>query len=159
MKLDSRKLDDCVGAMDALRRRADAVWHSLFERDDEWSEEAREAAARARGTSSHRETQPHPFVHAFAREHDTIGKQRAYLRTVPPEKLHTALKLIGQSGDRGAMSNSVRGLIEEELKSRGASKDARLDEFMRTVADWSPQANQVVKSTASVPHSGANELK
>lgn len=151
MRLDSRKLDDCVSAMDSVVRRSRRDdGFRLGRHDDEWSEEAREAAARARrtnaGPSPHREAQPHPFVHAFAREHNTLGKQKAYLKTVPVEKLHTALKLIGQSGDRGAMSNSVKGLIESELGARGKK------------ADWSPMANQVVKSTATEPHRGMNEL-
>ena len=70
--------------------------------------------------ATYTETHAHPFVAAFAQEHDTIGKQKSYLKTVAVEKLMTAFKLIEASGDRSAMSNSVSGLIEAELRRRPA---------------------------------------
>lgn len=105
---------------------------------DEWSEEARRAALEARRAHSqtapisYQEKRPHPFVSEFAREHDSIGKQKAHLRTVPTEKLHTALKIIHSHQDKGAMTNTVKGLIEEELKNRGGSRDGII---LDTVAD------------------------
>lgn len=68
--------------------------------------------------SMHIEVSAHPFVYAFAEEHDTLGKQKSYLKTVSTEKLHTAIMIINSHGDRGALSNSVKGLLEDELQRR-----------------------------------------
>lgn len=62
----------------------------------------------------------HPFVSSFLNEHKSIKGQQEYLKTVPKEKLNTALKLIEKSGDIEAGSVHVKKLIEKELDERAS---------------------------------------
>lgn len=58
----------------------------------------------------------HPFVSDFLQRHTSIKSQEEYLKTVPKEKLNTALKITENHIDPA--STHVRYLIEKELDNR-----------------------------------------
>jgi len=76
---------------------------------DEWSDEAREAAARARASGSH----------ASPQQTKTVSSQQASekVRMAPTEKLHAALK-------HPNTDPQVKKLIERELANRNMPRPA-----------------------------------
>ena len=71
----------------------------------------------------------HPFVQEFIKKNPTGAQQAAHLKTVPTEKLHTALKLL-ESGDESPSTNMVRNAIKKEIGSRGPTSH---DQALKTM--------------------------
>jgi hypothetical protein len=105
--------------LDSILSRCDAWEESKHPRDRDG--EFTSGSGSRTGTSepvSLKQTEVPPFIIDLNKRFPSPEKMHEYIRGVANEKLHTALRLIKQSGDKHATTSMVKKWIENELDER-----------------------------------------